>query len=71
MVRGLDKKLVQELGIELNDRNYIKIDENYMTNISGIFAGGDAIGEIATVAWASKSGRNAAIKMEKWLIENN
>lgn len=66
----LDKKLVSELGLKINEKNYIKIDENYMTNIPGIFAGGDAIGEIATVAWASKSGRNAAIKMEKWLKEN-
>lgn len=54
----------------MNERNYIKIDENYMTNIPGIFAGGDAIGEIATVAWASKSGRNAAMKIENWLKEN-
>lgn len=66
----LDKKLVSELGLEINEKNYIKIDENYMTNIPGIFAGGDAIGEIATVAWASKSGRNAGIKMEEWLKEN-
>lgn len=56
--------------MEINEKNYIKIDENYMTNIQGIFAGGDAIGEIETVAWASKSGRNAAMKMEKWLEEN-
>lgn len=58
---------MEELGIAINEKNYIKINENYMTNIPGIFAGGDAIGEIATVAWASKSGRNAAIKIKQWL----
>ena len=66
---GLDEKTVNKLGIEINDKKYIKIDANYMTNIPGIFAGGDAIGEIATVTWASKSGRNAGAKIKLW-IEN-
>lgn len=65
----LDEKTVNKLGIEINDNKYIKIDSNYMTNIPGIFAGGDAIGEIATVTWASKSGRNAGAKIKLW-IEN-
>ncbi len=64
---GLDRELTQGLGLELNEKNYIKIDENYMTNIGGVFAAGDIVGERATVAWASRSGREAAKSIETWL----
>lgn len=64
---GLDRKLVNESGLKLSDRNYVEVNKNYMTNIEGVFAGGDFIGEKATVAWASRSGRNVADGIEKWL----
>lgn len=64
---GTDKELIKEMGLELNEEDYIKIDENYMTNIEGVFAAGDTVGEIATVAWASRSGREAGKAIEKWL----
>lgn len=63
----LDIKLVQGIGLELNEKNRIKVDEDHMTNISGIFAAGDTVGEKATVAWASRSGRETAKSIEKWL----
>ena len=63
----LDRNVVQSSGLELNEKNYIKVDENYMTNIKGVFAAGDTVGERATVAFASRSGREAAKAIEKWL----
>lgn len=39
---------------------YIKVDENMQTSIPKVFAGGDIIGEKSTVAWAARSGREAA-----------
>ena len=61
----LDK---QETDLELNERGYIKVDENYKTNLPNVYACGDCIGEKATVAWASKSGRAVA---EKIIMEKN
>jgi glutamate synthase (NADPH/NADH) small chain len=62
-----DKKGVKESNLILNEKGYIQIDENYMTNIQGIFAGGDCIGTEATVAWASRNGREAAEKIDEYL----
>lgn len=58
--------IVNKLGLELSKWGYMKIDENYMTSIDGVFAGGDLVGTKATVAWASRSGREAASKIEKY-----
>ena len=55
-----DKKIVNNLGLELNRKGYIQVDENYETSIKNVYAGGDIIGEKATVAWAAKSGRDVA-----------
>ncbi len=45
---------------ELNEYGYIKVDGKGRTSMKNVYAGGDIAGEKATVAWASKSGRNAA-----------
>ena len=50
---------------EKNEYGYIKIDENMQTSISKVFAGGDIVGQKATVAWAARSGRVAAEKILK------
>ncbi len=46
--------------LDLNEKGYIKVNEKYETNDSKIFACGDCIGQNATVAWASRSGREVA-----------
>lgn len=50
---------------ERNEYGYIKIDENMQTSISKVFAAGDIVGQKATVAWAARSGRDAAEKILK------
>lgn len=50
---------------EKNEYGYIKIDENMQTSISKVFAGGDIVGQKATVAWAARSGRDATEKILK------
>ena len=50
---------------EKNEYGYIKIDKNMQTSISKVFAGGDIVGQKATVAWAARSGRDAAEKILK------
>lgn len=62
-----EEAVVKNLGIELTERNYIKVDENYMTTKNGVFAGGDLIGGKATVAWAARAGRDTAYSIDEYL----
>lgn len=55
-----DKNLVNSLGLELDSKGYIKVDENYRTSDDKVFAIGDLNGGKATVAWAAASGRKVA-----------
>lgn len=55
-----EKKLVDTLGITVSKWGNIQIDEEYKTSREGVFAGGDLSGAKATVAWASRSGREAS-----------
>ena len=64
-----EASVVDTLGIELTSRGNIKIDENYQTSKEKVFAGGDISGTKATVAWASRSGREAAKAIMRWLEE--
>ncbi len=53
--------------IKLNKRGYIQVDENGMTNIEGIFAGGDIVSGSATVISAMGAGRKAAEAINRYL----
>lgn len=57
---------VANLGLELDKWGNVKINEHYQTSNPKIYAGGDLAGIKGTVAWAAKSGREAA----KEIIEN-
>lgn len=58
-------EFVQNLGLELNKWGNIAVDENGQTSNPKIFAGGDIAGMKGTVAWAAKSGRDAAYEIIK------
>ena len=62
-----DKNLIENEGIELNDKGLIKINDNYMTNIEGVFAGGDVSQNKATVCMAISAGKNAAKNIDEYL----
>lgn len=59
----VEEVVINKLNIERNKKGYIQVDENYETSIKNVFAGGDLIGSISTVAWAAKDGRDAAEKI--------
>lgn len=59
---------VLDLGLTLNKWGNIIIDENYKTSNSKIFAGGDLAGCKGTVAWAARSGRDAAESIKEYLL---
>ena len=62
-----DKEIIEKSGVDINTKGYIKINEKYNTNNEKIFAGGDVVGQTATVAFATRDGRNAAERIEEYL----
>ena len=62
---GMVSDEVFELGLTLNKWGNIYINENYQTSNPKIFAGGDLAGCKGTVAWAARSGRDAAEKNKR------
>lgn len=63
-------EFLNSLGIETNERGFAKINEKRQTSIQNVYAGGDLIGEEATVANAARSGREAAKAIISSFIEN-
>lgn len=63
----VDENIVKGLGIELDNRGKIKIDNNGKTSKQNVFSGGDVAGNIGTVAWASRAGRDAAYAILEYL----
>ena len=60
---------VEQLGLELDPRTNIKADEkNYMTNVPGVFAAGDARRGQSLIVWAISEGREAARAIDIYLM---
>lgn len=53
--------------IEVNEWGGIVVDENQMTNISGVFSGGDSVRGAQLVVHAVRDGRRAADGIVTWL----
>ena len=60
-------EFVNELGLELNKWGYLQINEKNQTSNPKVFAGGDIAGAKGTVAWAARSGRDAAYSIMEYL----
>jgi glutamate synthase (NADPH/NADH) small chain len=59
--------VVNRLGLNLNEKGNLEIDDKYMTNLQGIFAAGDAVMGVSLVAQAINSGRKAAENIDRFL----
>ena len=62
-----DSKLVNSFNLDLDKRGKVDIDKVGNTSRLGVFAGGDVAGIKSTVAWAARSGRNAAYEIINYL----
>lgn len=62
-----ENEIVKNINLQLDKKGYIQVDSNYKTSNEKVFAGGDIIGGKATVAWAARTGRDAANSIEKYL----
>jgi glutamate synthase (NADPH/NADH) small chain len=61
--------LIEQLGVELDNRGNVKADENYMTSVPGVFTAGDMRRGQSLVVWAMAEGRKAAEGISEYLKE--
>jgi glutamate synthase (NADPH/NADH) small chain len=54
-------------GLAMNDWGAIRVDENQMTNLKGVFAGGDVVRGASLVVHAVRDGRKAALGIHRLL----
>lgn len=64
-----NEKINKKLGLKLDVDGYIKTDKKQMTSMKGVFAGGDLTGTERTVAYAARSGREAAYNIDLYLTK--
>lgn len=60
--------MIEELGVELDERGNVKADQNKMTGIPGIFTAGDMARGQSLVVWAINEGRTAAKGVHQYLM---
>jgi glutamate synthase (NADPH/NADH) small chain len=65
---GPEKGVVEQLGVKLTDRGTVARDENWMTNVAGVFAAGDVQRGQSLIVWAIADGRSAARGVDQWLM---
>jgi len=53
-------EIVKTAGVEINEKNFIKVNQNFETNIPGVFAAGDVTGSFAQIVVAAAEGAEAA-----------
>ena len=60
--------MLDQLGVDLDGRGNVKVDENKMTSIPGVFAGGDMVRGQSLVVWAIAEGRDVARGVDQYLM---
>ena len=60
--------MLDQLGLELDDRGNVKVDKNKMTTVPKVFAGGDMVRGQSLVVWAIAEGREVARNIDKYLV---
>ena len=60
--------IVGSYGLKLDERGNIDTDNNYMSNVPGVFAAGDANRGQSLIVWAISEGREAARCVDAYLV---
>jgi glutamate synthase (NADPH/NADH) small chain len=60
--------LVEQFGVELDERGNVARDGNYATNVDGVFVAGDAGRGQSLIVWAIAEGRSAAKGVDRYLM---
>jgi glutamate synthase (NADPH/NADH) small chain len=62
------KGLLSQLGVLINERGNVAVDENEMTSVPKVFAAGDMTRGQSLVVWAIADGRRAARGVDRFLM---
>jgi glutamate synthase (NADPH/NADH) small chain len=60
--------MLNELGVQLNERGNVQRDENWMTSVQGVFTAGDMQRGQSLIVWAIAEGRSAAQAIDLYLM---
>jgi len=60
--------LLDQLGVELDQRGNVVRDSTYATTVEGVFAAGDMGRGQSLIVWAIAEGRSAAAGVDEWLM---
>jgi glutamate synthase (NADPH) small chain len=64
------RNVVDELGIELDQRGAVAASPDWATNVDGVFVCGDQTRGQSLIVWAIAEGRSAAAAVDRWLMGN-
>jgi glutamate synthase (NADPH/NADH) small chain len=64
---GPERGVVDQLGVKLTERGTVARNEQWMTNVAGVFAAGDMQRGQSLIVWAIAEGRSAARGVDQWL----
>jgi glutamate synthase (NADPH/NADH) small chain len=59
--------MIEQLGVQLDNRGNVATDQNYMSSVPGVFAAGDMRRGQSLVVWAISEGRKAAAGVDSYL----
>jgi glutamate synthase (NADPH/NADH) small chain len=59
--------LLDSLGVKYDARGNVMVDDQFMTNLDGVFAAGDTKRGASLIVWAIAEGRKAAAGIDKYL----
>jgi len=59
--------LLDQLGVELDERGGVRRDADYMSTVPGVFVAGDAGRGQSLIVWAIAEGRSAAAAVDRFL----
>ncbi len=67
-VHPVHSGMIEELGLELDKRGNVAVDENLMSSRAGVFGAGDMVMGASLVVRAIYQGRKAAQGIDRWLM---
>jgi glutamate synthase (NADPH/NADH) small chain len=60
--------MLTELGVKLDGRGNVQVDDTFMTSVPGIFAAGDMQRGQSLIVWGIADGRKAAAGIDQYLV---
>lgn len=60
--------MLDELGVEYDERGNVKTDQDHMTSIKGVFSAGDMHRGQSLIVWAVSEGRRSAYFIDRYLM---